>query len=147
MSDKRSIVGSGARNMFDRVMDWLEADAEGDDTGFSSETVRLCIASLFYHLIAADGEITAMERHRMRRLLQSRFGMSDDQVAGLETDARESDETTAGLFSFTIVLNRELDEAERKSVIKHLQMLAMADGILHPAEAAVIDHVRRLLKV
>jgi len=146
-ADRNQAISNGARNMFDRVMDWLEAEADGQGAGFSDDTVRLSIASLFYHLIAADGEITTMEKHRMRRLLQSRYGMDDDRVAALEADAQASDETTAGLFPFTIVLNRELNAEERQQVIDQLHSLAMADGVLHPSEASVIEHLKRLLKV
>ncbi|MEL6946253.1 MAG: TerB family tellurite resistance protein [Pseudomonadota bacterium] len=133
--------------MFDRVMDWLEAEPDTADDSFSSDTVRLSVASLYYHLVAADGEISALERQRMRSLLQSRFGLTDETVDRLESDAQHSDETTAGVFPFTIVLNRELSVSERETVVDHLRSLAMVDAVLHPKEAAVIDHVKQLLKL
>ncbi|MEL7400796.1 MAG: TerB family tellurite resistance protein [Pseudomonadota bacterium] len=133
--------------MFDRVMHWLEAEPTSEDDGFSSSTVRLCVASLFYHLIAADGEVKLSEQQRMRSLLQTRFGLSDETVNRLEKEAEESDESTAGLFPFAVILNRELDQSERERVVEQLRSLALADGVLHPRESSVIDHVKQLLKL
>lgn len=133
--------------MFDRVMAWLEADASVSDQGFSSDTVRLAIASLFYHMIAADGVVRNSEKDRMRHLLKERFELSDERLDRLEGEAQKMDQDTAGLFPFTVVLNRELTEAERRKVLDQLDILALVDGELHPYEDVVLGHVKKLLQL
>ncbi len=134
--------------MFDRVMDWLEAAEPLDHKqGFGDHDIQVCVAALFYHMIAIDGVVTDEERAQLHALLLERYELDEAQLAQLTLDGEENDRLSAGLFPFTVILNRQLNAAERRTVFDQLQQLAMADGELHDLEQGMLDHVKVLLKL
>ena len=134
-------------DMFERVMDWLEAEPDGVSEGFEMHDIQVAVAALFYHMIAIDGVVKPEEARRLKELLKRRFKLESEQIAALAVEGEASDKHSAGLFPFTVILNRELDEKQRKRVFKQLENLAMADGTLHPLEEDMLAHVRNLLKL
>ncbi len=133
--------------MFQRVMDWLEAEPEGQEEGFDDFDVRLSIAALFYHMIAVDGKVTTEETDRLDKLLKRRFNLNKEQLAQLELAGEQADRSSAGLFPFTVILNRELNERQRKQVLEQLMQLAEADGHVDLLELDLLEHVKILLKL
>lgn len=87
-------------------MDWLADEPLRHEQGFDDHEIRVCIAALFYHMIAVDGEVTTAERQQLREILSQRYQLSDNQLAALEREGEESDKESAGLFPFTVILNR-----------------------------------------
>ena len=128
-------------------MDWLADEPLRHEQGFADHEIRICIAALFYHMIAVDGEVTAVERQQLRQILSQRYQLSDGQLAALEQQGEESDKESAGLFPFTVILNRQLNPEQRLKVYDQLEQLAMADGNIHDLEQGMLDHVKILLKL
>ena len=133
--------------MFQRVMQWLEAEGQQHQSGFDDWDVRIAIAALYYHMCAVDGLVSPDEMARMRELLISRFGLDATALDELVAQGQDADRGSAGLFAFAVILNRELDEKQRQHVFKQLESLAMADGNMHPLEVDMLTHVRNLLKL
>ncbi len=134
--------------MFERVMDWLEAAEPFEhEQGFGDHDIQVCVAALFYHMIAIDGVVTDDERQQLHSLLQERYDLDETQLEQLTLDGEENDRQSAGLFPFTVILNRQLNAAERQTVFDQLHHLAMADGELHELEQGMLDHVKVLLKL
>ena len=65
---------------------------------------QVCVAALFYHMIAIDGVVTMDELERLRALLRQRYQLDDTQLAALTREGKDSDEDSAGLFPFTVIL-------------------------------------------
>lgn len=128
-------------------MQWLEAEPGDKSEGFTDQEIRVAIAALFYRIIVVDGEIKHSEKVRLREILRERFGLDNEQIDGLSRDGKDADENAAGVFTFTIVLNRELDVLERNRVFSQMQALAMADGEVHPLESDLLQHVKGLLRL
>ena len=128
-------------------MDWLAHEPLRHEQGFDDHEIQVCVAALFYHMIAIDGEVTDAERQQLRSLLAQRYRLSETQLAALEREGEESDKGSAGLFPFTVILNRQLTSDERQMVYDQLKQLAMADGSIHDLEQAMLDHVKILLKL
>jgi len=136
--------------MFDRVMDWLEAaktEPDGTEPGFGDHDIQICVAALFYHMVAVDGVVTEEERLQLRQILSHRYQLNDMQLAQLAQDGEDSDRQSAGLFPFTVILNRQMDQAQRQQVSDQLEQLALADGVIHDLEQGMLDHVKILLKL
>ena len=141
--------------MFDRVLDWLETGASatpesskgsaGQD--FGDHDIQVCVAALFYHMVAVDGVVTEEEVQKLRQILSRRYRLDDEQLAQLALDGEESDRQSAGLFPFTVILNRQMDRSQRQMVFDQLQQLAMADGVVDALEQNMLDHVMVLLKL
>lgn len=133
--------------MFDQVMNWLENDDDDLTPGFDDDETRLAVAALFYHLAAVDGDVSAPEKERLRELLIGRYHLCDAQYEKLDEAAQAMEESTAGIYPYTIILNRQLSDLERHSVFSQLQALAMADGQVEEVERDLLAHVRNLLKL
>lgn len=133
--------------MFERVMTWLSKDSILDGPEFEDNDIRLATAALFYHVIAADGRIRPVERAKFRTTLRERFDLDRAQLDALEQQGQEADINSPGVFPFTVILNRGLDQGERERVFAYLESLAMADGFLHELERDFLEHVKMLLKL
>ncbi len=133
--------------MFNRVMEWLEADPETRGNGFDEESIRLSIAALFYHMIAVDGVVTDAEVARLRLLLRERFHLSNSQISCLSEHGKSFEENASGLFPFAFILNRELSWSERREIYRQMESLAMADDVLHPLEEELLMHMHEMLKL
>lgn len=128
-------------------MQWLEEDDAALSQDFDDDETRLAVAALFYHVAAIDGEVSDMEKGRLRTLLTNKYHLSDSQFERLNEAAKDMEESTAGVFPYTIILNRQLDDLERHRVYSQLQALAMADGKVADVERDLLQHVRTLLKL
>ena len=128
-------------------MDWLADEPLRHEQGFDDHEIQVCVAALFYHMIAIDGEVTDIERRHLRKILSRRYQLSDEQLASLEREGEENDKGSAGLFPFTVILNRQLDVKQRRMIFDQLKQLAMADGRIHDLEQGMLDHVKVLLKL
>ncbi|MEP1089006.1 MAG: TerB family tellurite resistance protein [Rhizobiaceae bacterium] len=128
-------------------MNWLADEPLRHEQGFDDHDIQVCVAALFYHMIAVDGEVTEVERQQLHTLLSQRYQLTDHQLGVLEQEGEASDKDSAGLFPFTVILNRQLDEHERWKVYGQLKQLAEADGTVHDLEQGMLDHVNILLKL
>lgn len=136
--------------MFDRVMDWLETaktEPLGQSKGFGDHDIQVCVAALFYHMVAIDGVVTDEERLQLCQILQDRYQLDEAQLAQLALDGEVSDRQSAGLFPFAVILNRQMDRIQRQQVFEQLEQLARADGVVHDLEQGMLDHVKVLLKL
>jgi len=133
--------------MFQRVMDWLADAPDAQDLGFGDHDIQVCVAALFYHMVAIDGVVTEQERDDLEQILSKRFHLDETQIATLAMEGEQSDRDSAGLFPFTVILNRQMDRQERQLVFDQLQQLAMADGEMHELEQSMLNHVAVLLKL
>lgn len=131
--------------MFDRVIDWLENG--GPDGHYSDRDVRTAVAALFYHMVSVDGQVSPKETDALIAALASQFDLSHDQVHELMHRGERQDRDAGALFPFTAIINHELSEAQRIDVIDCLRDLADADGIRHPLENDLLQHLKQLLKV
>ena len=133
--------------MFQRVMQWLEAEGQQHQSGFDDWDVRIAIAALYYHMCAGDGLVSPDEMARMRELLISRFGLDAAALDELVAQGQDADRGSAGLFAFAVILNRELSRHERQSIYEQLSQLAQSDGEIHALEQDMLEHVKGLLKL
>ena len=133
--------------MFNRVVEWLEAEPGEGAHSFGAMDVRIATAALFHHIIASDGAMTYMERFWLEGVLRNQFGLDERECELLMEVAGSSDDASPGLYPFTAILNRELAEAERRAVMAKLMELAFADGRVGATEAAELERIRALLKL
>ena len=111
------------------------------------EELRLAAAALLVRASAIDGQVDAVERRKLKVLLQERFDLGDDEMRPLldEAAARESD--SVDLYRFTSVLCRELDQDGRKRIVEMLWEVVMADGVIHEFESNLVWRTAELLGV
>jgi uncharacterized tellurite resistance protein B-like protein len=120
---------------------------EGPPTTLREEELRLAAAALLVHASTIDGHVDAVERRKLKELLQARFDLDGHDLRKLlnEADAREME--SVDLYQFTSVLARALDQDGRKRIVEMLWEIALADGVVHEFEANLVWRAAELLGV
>ena len=96
------------------------------------EELRLAAA----HAMAIDGVVATEERRKLKALLQTHFGLGDDEARRLIREAIVREPGAAvDLHRFTSVLCAQLDQDGRKQIIEMLWKVAMADCVVHEFES------------
>lgn len=108
---------------------------------------RLAAAALLYHVIAVDGVVAEKERQALASALKRQFDLGDREADELITAAEQADKEAVDLYSFTSVLKRRADAADRERIVEMMWQLVYADGALHEFEDNVIWRVAELLGV
>jgi uncharacterized tellurite resistance protein B-like protein len=129
------------RQFFDR----LANDAGAVDMG--EEEVRLAVAALLYHVIAADGVVTPAESATLGELLENRFDLDAESTSALVKAAETADDEAVDLYHFTSLLKQRLDVADRERIIEMMWRLVFADGAMHEFEENIVWRVAELLAV
>lgn len=119
----------------------------GQPARFDGDEKQLAEAALMFHVIAADGIITAEERERFASLLERHFGLAQAETAALMEAARQADNEAIDLYGFTSILKRELDRDERFQLIRNLWEMVYADGVVHELEDNIVWRIADLLGV
>ena len=102
---------------------------------------------MLIHALAIDGEVTNEERRKLNALLQTHFGVDDDEARRLIREALVRGRGGVDLYRFTSVLCAQLDQDGRKQIIEMLWEIAMADLIVHEFELNLVVRVAELLGV
>ena len=119
----------------------------GADVGnLREEELRLAAAALLIHATTIDGEVAPEERRKLKALLQTHFGLGDDETRRLIREAEVREHDAVDLYRFTSVLC-ELDQDGRKQIIEMLWEIAMADHVVHEFESNLVWRVAELLGV
>ena len=98
------------------------------------EELRLAAAALLVRASAIDGQVDAVERRKLKALLQERFDLGGDEIRPLLDEAAARENESVDLYRFTSVLCRELDQDGRKRIVEMLWEVVMADGVIHEFE-------------
>ena len=109
--------------------------------------IRQAIAVLLIHAAKIDGTEDESETARRDVLLREKFGLEDEELTTLIEKAAALDEGAVDLYSFTSILTRNFDQEGRKSIVRMLWEIVLADGELCDYEANFMWRVAELLGV
>jgi uncharacterized tellurite resistance protein B-like protein len=118
-----------------------------DGPEFSESDYRLAATALLVHLVSVDGEMNAAERERLTQVLRQRFDLDAGEAARLIAAAIDKDLEAIDLYGFTSVLNRTLDDEERRRVVEMMWEVVYADGRVDELEDNVVWRAADLLHV
>jgi uncharacterized tellurite resistance protein B-like protein len=114
---------------------------------FREDDYRVAAAALLVHALHVDGDITPVERAKLHNVLRERFGLDAEATEALVTEATIIEGEAVDLYRFTSLLNRSLDEEERRRIVEMMWELAYADGRVNEFEDNLIWRVADLLGV
>lgn len=109
--------------------------------------IHEAIAVLLIHAAKIDGHEDETERAKRDVLLKEKFELEDDELNALTQKADELDRGAIDLYQFTSVLTRRFDQEGRKSIVRMLWEIVLADGALSDYEANFMWRVAELLGV
>lgn len=118
-----------------------------DRAEFSETDYRLAATALLVHLVSVDGDMNEAERERLTEVLRQRFGLDAEEAAELITTAIDEDREAVDFYAFTSVLNRTLNEEERRRVVEMMWQVVYADGQVDELEDNVVWRAADLLHV
>lgn len=113
----------------------------------SDVDIREAIAVLLIHAAKIDGHEDDAERAKRDVLLKQKFELEDEELTALTEKADELDRGAIDLYKFTSVLTGKFDQEGRKSIVRMLWEIVLADGALSDYEANFMWRVAELLGV
>lgn len=119
-------------------------DQGGEDR---EQALKLATASLLVEMSRADNLESTEEQALIVNLLQEHFGLTEEQVTALFSDASDKASEVVSLYEFTSLLHESLDDVERETLLEMLWRVAYADRELDPEEDALVRKVADLLYV
>ena len=135
--------------MLQMLKDFLSDVGAGEKPAgqFDDNDYRLAAAALLIHIMAIDGNETSAERDKLHELLKRQFDLDDDATSALIEAATTADRESVGLYTFTTLLNRSLDEDGRRRIVKMMWEMVYADGRMDEFEDNVMWRASDLLGV
>lgn len=108
---------------------------------------HLALAALLVRLARSDGYYAANEIIRIEKILQLRFGISQDSAAEMRGRAEQLEEEAPDTVRFTRALKDTVPYEERTGILELLWQVALADGERDAEEDALIRLVVKLLGI
>ena len=107
--------------------------------------LNLVAAALMMEVARADFREDVVESERIFDLLKRAFGLSPEETELLMEEAGEEVDESVSLYEFTRLINDQLDQQEKRLVIRLMWQVAYADSSLHRYEEHVIRKVAELI--
>ena len=135
--------------MLDSLKNFISELAGGEKHPgrFEANDYRLAAAALLIHASTIDGNMTDVERDRLRAVLKSRFALDDAATEELIDAATRADNEAVDLYHFTSLINRSLDEAGRLGIVGMMWEMVFADGRVNEFEDNLMWRTADLLGV
>lgn len=121
------------------------APAPGVKVPFALE--ELAAAALMVECARIDGAFTNEERDAICRAVRESLGLDHETAECLVGVAEMREDEVWDDWLFTQTVKTNFNERERRTVIRRLWEVALADGTLHPIEENLIDRIARELGV
>lgn len=136
--------------MFDKFFNFISSLTDGANAQqgkFQPDDTRLAAAALMFHVIEADGVLRDVETQRLRSLVSAENEVDGKALKELLEAAQKADHQAVDLYSFTSVLNNNLDKEQRLHFIELLWQLVYSDGHRHELEDNVVWRISELLHI
>lgn len=139
-----SHIKSFFQTEFFNILDGEEGTAE---VKLSEDKRQLACAALLIEVAIVDNEFDQEEFAALQAILESDFGVSEEQCKTLVTLAQQECEASTSTYQFTQLVNNHCTPEDKYSLIKGMWTIAYADGDLDKYEEYVIRKVSDLIYV
>ena len=119
-----------------------EADSEDKISSLNQACSALLIEVAFADKIFEESEIIALKES-----LKEIYGLEDDVIYELITDAKKPVEESTSLYEYTRVVNDEFEYKDKLELLSSLWKLAFADGNLDKYEEHLIRKISDLIHI
>lgn len=109
--------------------------------------LHLAAAALLIEMARIDYAEDPEEIRTVARLLQSNFGLGNEQTDELIQLAGEEADRMTSYYQFTSTINRECDVSDKAVILKLLWQIAFADGRIDKYEEHLLRKIANLLYV
>ncbi len=112
-----------------------------------TEQLRLTAAALMMEVGQADFNLDEHELQVMREMLDSRFGLTAEQIANLLQIADDQVKEATDLYHLTAEINQNWSLEEKFQLYQWLWRVAYADGVLSKHEHHLLRKLSGLLHI
>ena len=133
--------------MFQQLMDNLLGLLNPEDEQQAALDPALCAAVLMYEVVQADHSVSDAELISLSRSLAHLFDTEPDRLQVILETARQTQETSVGVYEFTRTLNERCDQESKVKVVAALWQIAWADDHVDDLEEHTIRRISDLLYV
>jgi len=114
---------------------------------FAENDYRLAAAALLVHVMTIDGNVSDVERVKLRAVLKQQYNLDDAATDELIEAATKADSDAVDLYHFTSLINRSLDEDGRRRMVEMMWEIVYADGVRTEFEDNVVWRAADLLGI
>jgi uncharacterized tellurite resistance protein B-like protein len=111
------------------------------------DELEVAAAALLVEAAQMDERYEEQERTKIAALMRAHFGLSEEEVESLLSEAQRRVDESHQLFGFTRIVMERFSYDERVQLMEMLWEVAYADGKLHDYEASLIRRVAGLIHV
>jgi len=121
--------------------------SEDTDTAVDAKALELACAALMFEVARADFAVDESERRAVHDLLQTEFGLSQEEINAVTEEAVDKADAATCLFEFTRVVNDLASADQKRTLIRMMWRVAMADNAVSRYEEHLIRKVADLLYI
>jgi uncharacterized tellurite resistance protein B-like protein len=133
--------------MLNAIKNFFEQNLYADDSVQLDQQLRLATAALMIEMMNQDDRVEETELDTIKRSLQSRFGLSDQETDELFDLAWQEARNSTDYYQFTSLINRHYSQEQKVQVVEYLWSIAYADGELDTYEEHMVRRIAELLYV
>ena len=109
--------------------------------------LKLATAVLLVEMMQQDHRVQREEREAVRKILQEKFKLGNDETRELLGLAQQEAEEAVDYHQFTSLIAREYPQEQKIKMIEYLWTIAYADKSLDPLEEHMIRRIADLIYV
>lgn len=133
--------------MLKKIKDFFNAELQLTTKKDPQQALQHACAMLLMEVSRADFEVSASEKTKVMKVLQSLFGLSNETLAELMTQSETSSAENTSVYPFTSLINENYEYEQRVNLLGMMWKVAYADGDLDKYEDSVIRKVADLLYI
>jgi uncharacterized tellurite resistance protein B-like protein len=134
-------------NKLSRFIERHLQPASGASPALSDHQKQLAVAALLIEVAIADHQFSETELSNLGVILERKFSLSRDELAGLINLAKNETNHATSLHQFTQLINQYCTTEEKFRLMKAMWEMAYADGDLNKYEDYIIRKVADLIYV
>lgn len=132
--------------MIQRIKKFLnELSNDNHDNSTNELSIEMASTVLLCEVMRADGKLDEDEMAHISKLISEQFKLSLDEVSLLIKDAISTSEDAIDFHQFTSKINKAYSIDKKIEMVKHLWLLALADGEVSAIEEHTIRRIANLL--
>lgn len=134
--------------MFDSLKKRFFGEEKRSDTSEGAvHDVRIAACALLLEMANVDDEFSEKEQSDIVSILESEFGLKDDEASQIIEAAQKELEKSLDLWQFTNLVNKNYSKEEKLKVIELVWKVVYSDGILNKHEDYLVHKLAKLLKL
>ncbi|GAB6144656.1 tellurite resistance TerB family protein [Desulfocicer niacini] len=133
--------------MFEKLKKIFSGDTDIEMSDQDPLTVHLALTVLLFDAAFADGRCSNSEKKHLIGTLETKYGVSPDEIETLIADRNKERKAHVGLFRYTRFLNENFTESKKIEFMEAVWQIILTDGHLEDHEDHFAHRLADLLNL